>query len=127
MINKKIFLIIILPFVLAGCQAVSLNSGLKFLDENLGRVFNNFQGGNNSVLDVFNKKTATTTAAESLTSEQKKKIDAWLEEKGLNRYGDAKNAVYTGGTPLFDEKTGQPIERYAYILNKFPDILKEIK
>ena len=121
---------VIALFLLAGCQLISLDDGLKSIDESIGRAFNNFQGSRQgSVLDLFNKKESvgTTTAAASLTNAQKKSIDDWLEKKGLNKYGDAANAIYTGGTPLFDEKTGQAIERYDYILNKFPDILDLIK
>lgn len=62
-----------------------------------------------------------------LSAADKQAIDDWLTKKGLNRYGDAGNAVYTGGTPLFNEATGKSIERYDYILNKFPDILNLIK
>jgi len=116
-------------FILSGCQAMSMNGGLKILDDGLGKTFDNFQNGQqNSVLDLFNNKNEkASTTAETLTAEQKNKIDNWLEKKGLNKYGDAKNAVYTGGTPLFDEKTGKAFERYDYILNKFPDILEQIK
>lgn len=118
-----------LLLILSGCQQLSLTDGLKSLDDSLGKTFNDFQGSQpNSVLDLFNKRSAaTTTPAASLSPAQKASIDAWLEKKGLNKYGDAKNAVYTGGTPLFDEKTGQPVERYDYILNKFPDILDLIR
>jgi hypothetical protein len=133
--KKAIFLLFSLLSLifLSGCQ-VNFNESLKLLDENLGRTFGDL-GGNNegsksgSALDFLNKKSesAATTTVAGLTAEQKKKIDEWLEKKGLNRYGDARNAVYTGGTPLFDEKTGQAIERYDYILNKFPNILELIK
>jgi hypothetical protein len=135
MFNKKAIFIFSLAaslFLLSGCQSQVMIDSLKSLNENLGRTFGNFEGskGSSTALDFLNKKnasTATTTVAADLTSEQKKKIDEWLEKRGLNRYGDAKNAVYTGGTPLFDEKTGKPIERYDYILNKFPGILELIK
>jgi hypothetical protein len=126
----KFFSLFFLAFVLAGCQAAGLDGGLKALDENIGKAFNNFQGGEqSSVLDLFNKKESagTSTAAAKLTVAQKNSIDDWLAKKGLNKYGDASNAIYTGGTPLFDEKTGQAIERYDYILNKFPGILESIK
>jgi hypothetical protein len=128
-IKIKFFILFLAAFILAGCQTVGLNDGLKILDDNLGKTLNNFQGGQqNSVLDLFNKKNEkASTTAETLTAEQKNKIDDWLEKKGLNKYGDAKNAVYTGGTPLFDEKTGKAFERYEYILNKFPNILQAIK
>jgi hypothetical protein len=130
-LNKKIrfFVFCFLLLALSGCQTISLSGALKSLDDNIGRAFNNFEGSQqSSVLDFFSKKeTATTTAAASLTAAQKKSIDEWLAKKGLNKYGDAANAMYTGGTPLFNEKTGKAVERYDYILNKFPDILEQIK
>ena len=130
--DKSFKFIFMLPllFVLTGCQPIGVNIALKALDDNLGRAFNNFQGSQqSSVLNLFANKAgvATTTAADSLTAAQKKSIDDYLAKKGLNKYGDASNAIYTGGTPLFDEKTGKAIERYDYILNKFPDILEQIK
>jgi len=30
--------------------------------------------------------------------------------------------MYMGGSPLFDETTGEMIDRYEYLLKKFPDI-----
>lgn len=132
--RKKFFFLsslLFLLFLLSGCEAGNLSISLKSLDENLGRTFSNFESNNSSssVLDFLNKKSesASSTIPTALTVEQKKQIDEWLDKKGLNRYGDAKNANYTGGTPLFDEKTGKAIERYDYILNKFPDILELIK
>jgi hypothetical protein len=118
-------------FVLSGCQAFGVNDGLKILDDNLGKALNSLnQNQASSTFNFFaNKNTsqdATTTTA-SLTAAQKQSIDDWLAKKGLNRYGDSPNAVYTGGTPLFNERTGQSMERYQYILNKFPDILNLIK
>jgi hypothetical protein len=62
----------------------------------------------------------------NLTSQGKQKIDAWLSEQGLNQYGDAQGTAYAGGTPLFDEKTGQSTNRYTYLLKKFPDLVESL-
>jgi len=56
-----------------------------------------------------------------LTKEQKEKIDEFIKENGLNRYGDASGIFYTGGTPLFNEATGESIDRFEYILKKHPE------
>ena len=53
--------------------------------------------------------------------EEKQQIERWIEENGLNEYGDSKGTVYAGGTPLFNEKTGKSIDRYEYVLRKHPD------
>ena len=65
--------------------------------------------------------------AGELTLGLKEKIDVWLEENGLNRYGDPENTMYTGGTPLFNEATGESIDRFEYILKKHPEIINILK
>ncbi len=52
----------------------------------------------------------------------KARIDRWIKEKKLNRYGDPKETVYAGGTPLFDERTGRTRDRYEYILERHPEL-----
>jgi len=56
-----------------------------------------------------------------ISLEEKELIEAWILKNDLNQYGDPKDTVYIGGTPLFDEKTGQSIDRYEYILKNHPD------
>lgn len=51
-------------------------------------------------------------------------IDRWIEENNLNKYGDSKDTMYIGGTPLFDETTGKTIDRYRYIIQRHPELLK---
>jgi hypothetical protein len=123
----KFFIFCFILFVLAGCQTPSAADGLKILNDSLGKALNSFgENQASSTYNFFAAKDNKKTAAD-LSPAEKKAIDDWLEKKGLNKYGDAPNAVYTGGTPLFDEKTGRAIERYDYILNKFPDIFDLIK
>ncbi len=56
--------------------------------------------------------------------EQKKKwIEDQIKREGLNKFGDPKSTVYTGGTPLFNEMTGRAIDRYEYILSRHKDWL----
>lgn len=49
-------------------------------------------------------------------------VDAWLAEKNLNQYGDPKDTVYAGGTPLFDEATGRTMDRIDHVLLKHPEL-----
>lgn len=56
-----------------------------------------------------------------VSDEEKAKIEAWIKANNLNQYGDSKDVMYTGGTPLFDERTGEKIERYDYIVSRHPD------
>jgi hypothetical protein len=65
----------------------------------------------------------TRTTQPLLTADEKSKIDAWLaaHSDSLNQYGDLKDMMYTGGTPLFNEATGQRIDKYQYIVSQHPD------
>jgi hypothetical protein len=58
-----------------------------------------------------------------VSNAEKQDIDAWLtaNKDVLNEYGDPKDMVYTGGTPLFDETTGKTMTKYEYIISQHPD------
>ena len=56
-----------------------------------------------------------------ISEEEKAQIEAWILENNFNKYGDPEGTMYTGGTPLFDERTGQGTDQYEYILKKHPD------
>ena len=135
----QISFILVLTLALSGCSFGDKVSGLKWLDEKMGTFLNEENDQKKSVMEFMEEHNGkfpeevgeegkkNKTDAEQLTKKQKEKIDQWLEEKNLNRYGDDKSAIYTGGTPLFNEETGESINRYDYILNKFPDILEKIE
>jgi hypothetical protein len=53
--------------------------------------------------------------------DEKTLIDAWIIANGLNEYGDTKDTMYTGGTPLFNETTGKTLSRDEYIRSRHPD------
>jgi hypothetical protein len=52
---------------------------------------------------------------------EKQKIQDWINENGLNKYGDPEGTFYKGGTPLFNEGTNETIDLYEYILKRHPD------
>ncbi|HLK55547.1 MAG TPA: hypothetical protein VKU00_03235 [Chthonomonadaceae bacterium] len=62
-----------------------------------------------------------------LSKDQKKYLDDMIKQKGLNEFGDPKDTMYAGGTPLFDERTGKARDRYDYILSKHRDWLPQSK
>lgn len=66
-------------------------------------------------------KPEEETKEGEISFEEKQQIEDWIIEQGLNQYGDLKDTVYIGGTPLFDEKTGERIDRYEYILRNHLD------
>jgi hypothetical protein len=45
----------------------------------------------------------------------------WIDRNDLNRYGDPRDTYYTGGTPLYDEATGETLKLYEYLLQNHPD------
>lgn len=61
----------------------------------------------------------------ALTEQQKKWIDEMIKKHGLNEFGDPKDTMYAGGTPLFNEREGKMLDRYEYILKKHRDWLPQ--
>lgn len=57
-----------------------------------------------------------------IDDETKRRVDAWIRQHGLNDYGDPKDTIYAGGTPLFSERTGTAMDRYEYILRNHPEL-----
>jgi hypothetical protein len=51
-------------------------------------------------------------------------VDKWLKEKKLDRYGNAEGTMYAGGTPLFDERTGESRDRLDYVYERQPEARK---
>ena len=49
-------------------------------------------------------------------------VDTWLKQKGLDKYGRPAGTMYAGGTPLFDERTGETRDRVSYVLEQHPDL-----
>jgi len=117
--NKKVLLLLFLLFFLSGC------SSLKTLDQKLGETFFNEKTSEIKNEKKIEKKEELNS--KNLDLEVKKKIDNWLKENNLNKYGDPEGTYYIGGTPLFNEKTGESMERFEYIFKKIPDILEKIK
>jgi len=66
-------------------------------------------------------KEAPQQTPSPISEIEKQQIQSCIEENDLNKYGDPKNTLYPGGTPLFNEGTGETIDLYDYILRKHPD------
>ena len=117
---SRITCILVFMVFIAGCAK------LQWLDKKTGEIFFNASSTDKLIKDneIDNNKPDNF---KDLTKEHKEKIDKWLLENDLNRYGDAIGIFYTGGTPLFDETTGESKERFEYIMKNIPDILEKIK
>lgn len=51
-------------------------------------------------------------------------VDRWLKKHGLDSFGNAEGTMYAGGTPLFDERTGESTDRMAYVFSQKPEVRK---
>jgi len=51
-------------------------------------------------------------------------VDRWLKSNGLDAYGNAEGTMYAGGTPLFDERTGEARDRLDYVFQRKPEARK---
>lgn len=69
----------------------------------------------------MDKTTIASEEAAKLSPDERKQIDQWIKDNNLNKFGDRKGTVYVGGTPLFNEATGQYKNLYQYILERHPD------
>ncbi len=96
--------------------------GVAFNNYAVG-FFNQYLKFQNQNLRDFNKGTfeKVPNASKNNLEEEKFLIEQWLKENNLNEFGDSKDTIYAGGTPLFDEKTGQVIDRFEYLIRKYPD------
>lgn len=54
-----------------------------------------------------------------LSDDEKIRIATWINQNGLNEFGDPQNTVYSGGVP--QDKNGNSVNRYDYILSKNAD------
>lgn len=51
-------------------------------------------------------------------------LDKWLKSKKLDPYGNADGTMYAGGTPLFNEATGETKDRLEYVYARQPEAKK---
>lgn len=124
-----LMVLLFLVLLLSGCTA---KGRLQWLDNKIGEmIFSEDKRDEDEKAKDIASSTGESDFSEvdfkDLAREQKEKIDQWLEDNNLNRYGDALGTMYTGGTPLFNEATGESLDRFDYILKKIPDILEKIR
>jgi hypothetical protein len=68
---------------------------------------------------------AALKAPAAWTSAQQTCIEHYLEAHGLDGFGSPRGSMYPGGTPLFDEASGQRLTREEYLARRHPEILRE--
>ncbi|MEK7164445.1 MAG: hypothetical protein AAB779_00705 [Patescibacteria group bacterium] len=118
---KLRLLVLVLPFLGLSCS--SQNAGDFLQSQLVDKLKTQWQDARSRIADIVSK--TGENFVKNLSEIDKKAIEDWLAKNKLNQYGDTKNTVYAGGTPLFDEQTGKSLNRYEYLFDKFPE-LKEI-
>lgn len=69
-----------------------------------------------------NKTSITPSIAEpTISTQEQESIEIWIKMNNLNFFGDPSDTVYTGGTPLYDETSGETQDRFDYILKNHPE------
>jgi hypothetical protein len=63
-------------------------------------------------------------AASEWTEARSACVDHALAAEGLDAYGSPQGTVYAGGTPLFDEASGQKTSRQAFLAQHHPELLQ---
>ena len=58
--------------------------------------------------------------------ERRTALDAYMSDGGeLNNYGDPAPTMYTGGSPLFNESTGESTSKEDYHMERYGRSLEE--
>ena len=115
---NQLAILLVFVLVLSGCDLKDAGGKLRKLDDRIGQGLDELQKKQQEdVINLFEKEEKKELSkAKDLTSDQIKKIEDWIGENNLNRYGDPADMMYVGGTPLFNEATGESVDRYDYIL-----------
>lgn len=81
----------------------------------------NYAVSDNTMTTESSDQTTKDSQSTSISNEERDRIDQWILKNNLNQYGDTKDTVYLGGTPLFNESTGSYKNLYEYIFERHPE------
>lgn len=120
-------------FLFSGCGIEVKNIGEEIQNKAGEKIQEQLQKSQDETFNVWGNaqtekavKKAEDIIKKGISQGEKEKIDKWIEDNGLNKYGDPKNLMYAGGTPLFNEATGEITDRYEYILKNHPELTSEL-
>jgi hypothetical protein len=65
-----------------------------------------------------------SASAGPVSADQAVCADRWLSEHQFDSYGNPQGTSYIGGTPTFDERTGQTIDRWVLVAKNRPEALR---
>lgn len=128
--SRMLLVMLLVSIAFTGCfnldkyDQVILDKNQELSDKAKDQVGDKVEEGKEKIKEYTKQQIREITTG--LTDDAKAGIDNWLAENALNQYGDAKDILYTGGTPLFDEATGEARDRFEYILENNPEIISEL-
>ena len=116
-----------LSVIFSGC-GIKVKTDKKtdeLIQQGKDKVSDVIDKGKDAVSDEIKKRSreVVNKIAEGLKKEAKSQIDMWLTEKNLNEFGDPYGTKYVDGTPLMDKISGDVVDKYEYLLNKFPELI----
>jgi hypothetical protein len=62
--------------------------------------------------------------SEEARAAQEACVDKWLNGKKMDRYGHPEGTMYAGGSPIFNEQTGEMTDRLEYVYKRQPEAKK---
>jgi hypothetical protein len=68
--------------------------------------------------------TTAMPLSEDARAAQEACVDKWLTGKKLDRYGHPEGTMFAGGSPLFNEQTGETTDRLDYVYKRQPEAKK---
>jgi hypothetical protein len=68
--------------------------------------------------------TAPAPLSEAERQAKEACVDQWLKQKKLDPYGSPEGTMYMGGSPLFNEATGETKDRLEFVYQKQPEAKK---
>jgi hypothetical protein len=68
--------------------------------------------------DAGSAQAAGTSTDASAKAAREACVDRWLKAQKLDRYGHKQGTMYAGGSPLFDERTGETRDRIEYVFSR---------
>jgi hypothetical protein len=58
--------------------------------------------------------------SEEARAAQETCVDRWLSMRKMDRYGHPEGTMYAGGSPIFNEQTGEMTDRLEYVYKRHP-------
>lgn len=66
----------------------------------------------------------TAGLSEEARAAQEQCLNTWLQSKNMDQYGHPEGTMYAGGSPLFNEQTGEMKDRLDYVYQRQPEAKK---